>query len=62
MATSFQSLVKRFAREERGASFVEYSVLTALMITVIVGAIGLLSGQITVLFGNIVAALTGVAP
>jgi Flp pilus assembly pilin Flp len=31
MPTSFLSLVKRFAREERGAAFVEYAILVALI-------------------------------
>ncbi len=62
MATSFQSLVKSFAREERGASFVEYSVLTALMVAVIVTSITLLGTDISGLFGKISTVLSGVTP
>lgn len=36
MATPFASLVKRFAREERGATMIEYGVLIALITTALV--------------------------
>jgi pilus assembly protein Flp/PilA len=61
MATSFLSLVKSFAREERGASFVEYAVLTALMVAVVVVALGTLSGDVTQLFTRISTAVDGVS-
>jgi Flp pilus assembly pilin Flp len=46
MATSFASLVKSFALDDRGATLVEYSVLVGLITIAIVAAIGLLSGSI----------------
>lgn len=58
MRTSFASLVKRFARDERGATLVEYSVLVGLVTVALVGAIGLMGGQIQIAFDRIVAVLT----
>jgi pilus assembly protein Flp/PilA len=58
MRTSFVSLVKRFAREEKGASLVEYAVLIGLVTVVLVGAIGLMGDQIKTAFDNITATLT----
>lgn len=58
MATSFSSLVKRFARDERGASLVEYAVLIALVTAALVTAIGLMGGQIQAAFTNITNTLT----
>ncbi len=46
MTKSFSSLVQRFAREDRGASLVEYSVLVGLITVAIVAAIAALSGSI----------------
>jgi Flp pilus assembly pilin Flp len=46
MTISPFALVKRFAREERGASLVEYAVLIGLVTALLVTAIGTLSGQI----------------
>jgi pilus assembly protein Flp/PilA len=58
MATSFVSLVKRFAREERGASLVEYAVLVGLVTAAIITAIGLLGDQIQAAFTNVTTRLT----
>jgi pilus assembly protein Flp/PilA len=57
MATSFVSLVKRFAREERGASLVEYAVLVGLVTAAIITAIGLLGDQIQAAFTNVTTRL-----
>jgi pilus assembly protein Flp/PilA len=46
MATSLSSLVKRFARDERGATMVEYSVLIGLVTIAIVTVITALSTSI----------------
>jgi pilus assembly protein Flp/PilA len=61
MPTSFLSLVKRFAREERGASMVEYAVLVGLVTALIVAALGTMSDQILAIFTNIGTTLTGAA-
>lgn len=59
MATSFASLVKRFARDDRGASLVEYAVLIGLITTVLIGGIALLSGNIDAAFRDIAAVVGG---
>jgi pilus assembly protein Flp/PilA len=61
MPTSFLSLVKRFAREERGASLVEYAVLVGLITSAIVLAIGVMGTQIETIFDNIGTTLTTAA-
>jgi pilus assembly protein Flp/PilA len=53
MRTSFVSLVKRFAREEKGASLVEYAVLVGLVTAAIVTTIGLLGDEINTAFTNV---------
>lgn len=58
MATSFLTLVKRFARDDRGATLVEYSILIALVTVALVGAIAAMGGQIQTAFDRIVAVLT----
>ena len=58
MRTNFVSLVKRFARDERGATLVEYSVLIALVTALLITTIGLLGDQIQAAFNRIVTALT----
>jgi pilus assembly protein Flp/PilA len=60
MTTSILSLVKRFAREERGASFVEYAILTGLVAAVVIVSIGTMSGGLTTLFGKLNTTLGGV--
>ena len=37
MRTSFLSIVKRFVREERGASMAEYAILLGLITTALIG-------------------------
>jgi Flp pilus assembly pilin Flp len=53
MATSFLSLVKRFAREERGAAMVEYAVIVGLITALIVIALTTMSGNILAIFQDI---------
>jgi pilus assembly protein Flp/PilA len=60
MALSIKALVKRFAREERGASFVEYAMLTGLVAAVVVASIALLDTNVTTLFNNLGATLSGI--
>ena len=57
MTTSFLSLVKRFAREERGASMVEYSVLIGIITVALIGVVTTLSEEIVGLFGAVNTAL-----
>lgn len=59
MATSFASLVKRFARDERGASLVEYAVLVALITSGLIAAVIALGGQIETSFEAITTVLSG---
>jgi pilus assembly protein Flp/PilA len=57
MRTSFASLVKRFARDERGATLVEYSVLIALVTAALIVTINLLGDNIQTAFARVQAAL-----
>jgi pilus assembly protein Flp/PilA len=60
MRKQFGALVKSFAREERGATMIEYAILVGLVTAAIVATIGLMSGQINAIFTNIVGTLTDV--
>jgi pilus assembly protein Flp/PilA len=57
MATSFSSLVKRLARDDRGAALVEYAVLVGLITAAIITAIGLLGDNINTAFTNVTTRL-----
>jgi pilus assembly protein Flp/PilA len=57
MRTSFASLVKRFARDERGATLIEYSVLIALVTAALIVTINLLGDNIQAAFARVQAAL-----
>ena len=59
MTISPFALIKRFAREERGASLVEYAVLVALITGALVAAVLALGGAITGSFTAITGVLTG---
>jgi len=52
------NIVKKFARDESGASMVEYSVLIGIVTVAVVGAITLMGGQIQVAFDRVVDVLT----
>lgn len=60
MAFSPIALVKQFAREERGASFVEYAMLTGLVAAAVIAGIGLMRGGLTNIFTDIQTTLDGV--
>ena len=62
MATSFLSLVKRFAREENGASFVEYAMLVGIVAIAAATFLAAFRGQIAEAFDAIGAALIGATP
>jgi pilus assembly protein Flp/PilA len=53
MTISPFTLIKRFAREERGASLVEYSVLVGIITAAVVTALTLLSTEIVTAFDQI---------
>ncbi len=57
MRTSFTSLVKRFARDERGATLIEYSVLIALVTAALIVTINLLGDNIQAAFNRVSNAL-----
>lgn len=50
---SITSLLRRFAREEEGASMVEYGLLVALIAVACIATIGLLGGQLNSLFAAV---------
>jgi pilus assembly protein Flp/PilA len=52
MAKSILPNVKRFAREERGASFVEYAVLVGIVAIGCIAFMGTFRGQIQTAFTN----------
>ena len=55
------SVLDRLAREEKGATAVEYGLIVGLIAVAIIAAITLLGGQLGTLFGDIQKKLTGVA-
>jgi pilus assembly protein Flp/PilA len=57
MATSFASLVKRFAREERGATMIEYGVLIALITTALVVTVASVGDNIAQRWTDLLATL-----
>jgi pilus assembly protein Flp/PilA len=57
MATSFSLLVKRFARDERGATMIEYGVLIALITTAVVVTIATVGDNIAARWTALLATL-----
>jgi len=53
------ALLKRFAREENGASMIEYGVLVGLITAVLVGTIAAIGTNITGRFTTLLTELTG---
>ena len=60
MRKQIGALVKSFAREERGATMIEYAILVGLVTAAIVVVIGGMSDQINAIFTNIKSTLTDV--
>lgn len=58
MTNRFSNLVKKFARDESGASLVEYSILIALVTVAVVAAIGTMGDQILLAFQRMGTVLT----
>jgi len=54
---TFRSVAARFAREDDGASLVEYVLLIALIAVVCVGAVTLLGSNVNTKLGNAATAL-----
>lgn len=50
-------LFARFAKDESGATAIEYGLIAALVSVVIIGAVGALGGQLTTVFEGITEAL-----
>ena len=51
--------LNRFAKNESGATAIEYGLIAALVAVALVTAIGLMSDQLQVVFGDVTAALGG---
>lgn len=54
--------IKQFWADDRGLETVEYAVMTALIVAVLVVAIGALSGSIAGRFGEVQTVVDGIAP
>jgi pilus assembly protein Flp/PilA len=50
-------MLKRFLKNEDGATAIEYGLIAALIGVVIIGAVTLVGNNLAVVFGNIAAAL-----
>jgi pilus assembly protein Flp/PilA len=59
MTISPFALVKRFAREERGATMIEYGVLVGLITAAVVALVATIGGDITARFQAVADALAG---
>ena len=53
------NLIKRFVKEEDGATMVEYGLMVALIAVVCITAVALLGTNLSGMFGRIAARLTG---
>ena len=51
------NMIKDFLREEDGATAIEYALIVGLIAIAIIGALSLLGGNITTLFGKIAGEL-----
>lgn len=52
-------LFARFAKDEAGATAIEYGLIAALIAVVIIGALQLLGGNISTAFNSIATAVSG---
>ncbi len=62
MATSFISLVKSFARDERGASMAEYAILLGLITTALIGLVTAFGAQLGAQFSAVTGILATATP
>ena len=51
--------MKQFLNDEEGVTAIEYGLIAALIAVAIIGAVRTLGGDLSTVFGNISAALTG---
>ena len=47
------NMIKKFLKDENGATAIEYGLIAALVAVAIVGALTTLGGGLTTLFGNV---------
>ncbi len=57
-----KSLIKRFAKDESGATAIEYGLIAALIAVAIIAAVTTTGGNLAALFGRISARLGAAAP
>ncbi len=50
-------LIKRFAKEEDGATAIEYGLIAALIAVAIIGAVGAVGDQLTTMFQDVADAV-----
>jgi len=61
--TAFIAGVKdRFAREEKGATMVEYGIMVALIAVIVLAAVGPLGQAIAAMFNGVTAGIAPAAP
>ena len=53
--------ISRFAKDESGATAIEYGLIAALVAVALIGVLGTMSGKISALFERIGTALDGAA-
>jgi pilus assembly protein Flp/PilA len=53
------SLILRFAKDDSGATAIEYGLIAALVAVAIIGALQTMTGSLTTTFGKVTAALGG---
>lgn len=56
------NLINRFAKDESGATAIEYGLIAALIAVMLIGALNTLQTSLTGIFGRISTALNGAAP
>lgn len=54
-----KEMIKRFLKDEEGATMVEYGIMVALIAAVCIAVVTLLGGQIQAVFQQVVTALGG---
>jgi pilus assembly protein Flp/PilA len=56
-----QNLISRFAKDESGATAIEYGLIAALIAVAIIAALNTLGGSLNTTFGSVSTALGGAA-
>ncbi|BAT57815.1 Flp/Fap pilin component [Variibacter gotjawalensis] len=52
-----KNLIARFAKDESGATAIEYGLIAALISVVIIGVLGIIGTSLNVKFGSVAASL-----